>query len=157
GSKLPRPMKRKSPSSGTSSTTSRPMTSKPELRIHESETVSLHTDPVLANREIAAAGNDNLRGLDDWRETDTKQQPTYLASGGRDEVHGDLRTAPPLVFAGEAAVLKNRRASASRGEAFVLAGGDCAESIDGAQADKIGARVQRVLQMAAVLNYGGSM
>src|SRR5699024_2192105 len=132
GSKLPRPMKRKSPSSGTSSTTSRPMTSKPELRTHESETVSLHTDPVLANREIAAAGNDNLRGLDDWREMDPKQQPTYLDSAALEEVLSDLRTSPPLVFAGEADVLKNRIASASRGEAFVLAGGDCAESFDGA-------------------------
>ena len=133
------------------------MTSKPELRTHESETVSLHTDPVLANREIAAAGNDNLRGLDDWREMDPKQQPTYLDSAALEEVLGDLRTSPPLVFAGEADVLKNRIASASRGEAFVLAGGDCAESFDGAQADKIRARVQTVLQMAAVLTYGGSM
>ena len=133
------------------------MTSKPELRTHESETVSLHTDPVLANREIAAAGNDNLRGLDDWREMDPKQQPTYLDSAALEEVLGDLRTSPPLVFAGEADVLKNRIASASRGEAFVLAGGDCAESFDGAQADKIRARVQTVLQMAAVLTYGASV
>src|SRR5699024_9456146 len=119
--------------------------------------VSLHTDPVLANREIADAGNDNLRGLDDWREMDSQQQPTYLDSAALEEVLGDLRTSPPLVFAGDADVLKNRIASASRGGAFVHGGGDCAESFDGAQADKILARVQKVLQMAAVLTYGGSM
>lgn len=119
--------------------------------------MSLHTDPVLSNREIAAAGHDNLRGLDDWREMDPKQQPTYLDSAALDEVLTDLRSSPPLVFAGEADVLKQRIAAASRGEAFVLAGGDCAESFDGAQADKIRARVQTVLQMAAVLTYGASM
>ena len=90
--------------------------------------MSLHTDPVLSNREIAAAGHDNLRGLDDWREMDPKQQPTYLDSAALDEVLTDLRNSPPLVFAGEADVLKQRIAAASRGEAFVLAGGDCAES-----------------------------
>src|SRR5699024_12203138 len=116
-----------------------------------------HTDPLLAKTESDAASNDNLRGLDDWREIDPKQQPTYLASAALEAVLGDLRTTPPLVFAGEADVLKTRIASASRGEAFVLAGGDCAESFDGAQADKIRARVQTVLQMAAVLTYGGSM
>ncbi|WP_298417868.1 3-deoxy-7-phosphoheptulonate synthase, partial [Brevibacterium sp.] len=88
---------------------------------------------------------------------DPKQQPTYLDSAALDEVLTDLRNSPPLVFAGEADVLKQRIAAASRGEAFVLAGGDCAESFDGAQADKIRARVQTVLQMAAVLTYGGSM
>ncbi|MGO2647467.1 MAG: 3-deoxy-7-phosphoheptulonate synthase, partial [Brevibacterium aurantiacum] len=119
--------------------------------------MSFHIDPVFANRDSAPAGTNDLSGLDAWREMDPQQQPTYLDTPALDEALTSLRNSPPLIFAGEADVLKQRIAAASRGEAFVLAGGDCAESFAGAQADKIRARVQTVLQMAAVLTYGGSM
>ncbi|MDN6528905.1 MAG: 3-deoxy-7-phosphoheptulonate synthase, partial [Brevibacterium sp.] len=119
--------------------------------------MSLHIDPVFANRDSAPAATSDLSGLDDWREMNPQQQPTYLDGKALDGALTSLRSSPPLIFAGEADVLKQRIASASRGEAFVLAGGDCAESFAGAQADKIRARVQTVLQMAAVLTYGGSM
>ncbi|EKU45927.1 class II 3-deoxy-7-phosphoheptulonate synthase [Brevibacterium casei] len=119
--------------------------------------MSLHIDPVFAQTDITAAGTDDLTGLDDWRSMDAKQQPTYLDAEALEDSLTKLRSLPPLIFAGEADVLKQRIAAASRGEAFVLAGGDCAESFAGAQADKIRARVQTVLQMAAVLTYGGSM
>jgi DNA-binding NarL/FixJ family response regulator len=64
---------------------------------------------------------------------------------------------PPLVFAGECDVLRERMAAVARGEAFVLQGGDCAETFAGATADNIRDRVKTILQMAAVLTYGASV
>jgi len=62
-----------------------------------------------------------------------------------------------LVFAGEVDILRARLAAAAQGKAFLLQGGDCAETFDGATADKISARVRTILQMAVVLTYGSSM
>ena len=62
--------------------------------------------------------------------------------------------AASLVFAGECDDLRDRLAVASRGEAFVLMGGDCAERFTGANADEIRAKLKTVLQMAVVLTYG---
>ena len=62
-----------------------------------------------------------------------------------------------MVFAGECDVLKARMAEAARGEAFVLQGGDCAETLASATADNIRDRVKTILQMAAVLTYGASV
>ena len=64
---------------------------------------------------------------------------------------------PPLVFAGECDVLKDRMAAVARGEAFVLQGGDCAETFVSATADNIRDRIKTILQMAAVLTYGASV
>lgn len=61
-----------------------------------------------------------------------------------------------MVFAGECDVLRGRLAEAARGEAFVLMGGDCAETFAAATADNIRDRVKTILQMAAVLTYGSS-
>src|SRR5699024_10044815 len=58
---------------------------------------------------------------------------------------------PPLVFAGEVDVLRERLAQAASGKAFVLQGGDCAETFAGATANKISSRIRTMLQMAAVL------
>jgi 3-deoxy-7-phosphoheptulonate synthase len=68
-----------------------------------------------------------------------------------------LRALPPLVFAGECDQLTERLADAARGDAFVLMGGDCAETFAGATADAIRAKLKTVLQMAIVLTYGASM
>ncbi len=67
------------------------------------------------------------------------------------------RRCPPLVFAGEVDILRERLARAARGEAFLLQGGDCAETFAGATADQIRNRVKTLLQMAVVLTYGASM
>ena len=64
---------------------------------------------------------------------------------------------PPLVFAGEIDQLRTRLAAAAEGRAFVLQGGDCAETFAGATADQIRARVKTILQMAVVLTYGASV
>jgi 3-deoxy-7-phosphoheptulonate synthase len=68
-----------------------------------------------------------------------------------------LAGLPPLVFAGECDELKSRLAAATNGDAFVLMGGDCAETFAANTADSIRARLKTVLQMAIVLTYGASM
>ncbi len=85
------------------------------------------------------------------------QQPEWPdASSVRSAVE-TLASFPPLVFAGECDVLRTRLAAAARGEAFVLQGGDCAETFADATADNIRDRIKTVLQMAAVLTYGASV
>ena len=84
------------------------------------------------------------------------QQPEWPDTAALHEVEETLATYPPLVFAGEADDLRDRIAAASVGEAFVLMGGDCAETFAGATADSIRDRVKTILQMAAVLTYGAS-
>ena len=69
----------------------------------------------------------------------------------------ELAQYPPLVFAGECDVMRERMAATARGEAFVLMGGDCAETFAGATANNIRDRIKTVLQMAAVLTYGASV
>ncbi|MCB1239566.1 MAG: 3-deoxy-7-phosphoheptulonate synthase, partial [Tetrasphaera sp.] len=77
------------------------------------------------------------------------QQPTWPDAAALQSAVATLATYPPLVFAGECDVLKARMAAAARGEAFVLQGGDCAETFAGASADNIKNRVKTILQMAA--------
>jgi 3-deoxy-7-phosphoheptulonate synthase len=85
------------------------------------------------------------------------QQPTWPDPEALAEATATLRTLPPLVFAGECDQLTDRLAAVARGDAFVLMGGDCAETFEGATADAIRAKLKTVLQMAIVLTYGASM
>ena len=96
-------------------------------------------------------------GLDQWRELPIKQQPTWPDAAAAQSVLEQISTRPPLVFAGEVDRLRQHLAAAAAGEAFVLQGGDCAETFAAATADKIRARVSTILQMALVLTYGASM
>jgi 3-deoxy-7-phosphoheptulonate synthase len=95
--------------------------------------------------------------LDAWRSLPIKQQPAYADPAAVAEVTAELAALPPLVFAGEVDSLKASLAEAAAGRAFLLQGGDCAETFSGATADKIRNRVKTVLQMAVVLTYGASM
>ena len=61
------------------------------------------------------------------------------------------------MFAGECDDLKARLAAVSRGEAFLLQGGDCAETFEGVVAETIRGKLRTVLQMAVVLTYGASL
>jgi 3-deoxy-7-phosphoheptulonate synthase len=92
-----------------------------------------------------------------WPDLPAAQQPQWPDQTALEGVLTQLRTLPPLVFAGECDQLQNRLAAASRGEAFVLMGGDCAETFDGATAEAIRAKLKTVLQMAIVLTYGASL
>jgi 3-deoxy-7-phosphoheptulonate synthase len=85
------------------------------------------------------------------------QQPDWPDPARARAVLTELAGLPPLVFAGECDQLKERLAAVSRGEAFVLQGGDCAETFTGANADAVRAKLQTILQMAVVLTYGASV
>lgn len=86
-----------------------------------------------------------------------KQQPTYDDPAALAAVVDRLRTLPPLVFAGECDELKAKIAAASRGEAFILQGGDCAETFVDATADNTRNKLRVLLQMAVVLTYAASV
>lgn len=96
-------------------------------------------------------------GLDSYRALEAKQQPSWPDQDAVQSARSELASQPPLVFAGEADQLRERLAAAARGEAFLLQGGDCAETFAAATADKIRDRVKTLLQMAVVLTYGASM
>ncbi|MBC9732127.1 class II 3-deoxy-7-phosphoheptulonate synthase [Nocardioides marmotae] len=85
------------------------------------------------------------------------QQPTYPDSEAVDAAVAKLRTLPPLVFAGECDELKDKIAAVSRGEAFLLQGGDCAETFAGVTADNVRNKLRVLLQMAVVLTYAASV
>ena len=92
-----------------------------------------------------------------WRERPAKHQPQYPDPEAVQAAVQYLRKMPPLVFAGEADELKKLLGAASRGEAFVLQGGDCAESFAESTAERIRAKIRTILQMAVVLMYGASV
>jgi 3-deoxy-7-phosphoheptulonate synthase len=92
---------------------------------------------------------------DSWRSKPIEQAPTYPDAGALAQVEGQLATFPPLVFAGEARQLKADLARVAAGEAFLLQGGDCAESFAEHSADAIRDFFRVLLQMAVVLTYAG--
>ena len=88
------------------------------------------------------------------------QQPAWPGGAGGAAISAvvkELKTLPPLVFAGECDNLKERIADAAAGKAFWLQGGDCAETFVAATADSIRNRIKTILQMAAVLQYYSSL
>ncbi|MGP1580755.1 MAG: class II 3-deoxy-7-phosphoheptulonate synthase [Wolinella sp.] len=91
-----------------------------------------------------------------WREKPIKQQPIYKEKGLLKSVEEELRSYPPLVFAGEARALKKRLAAATKGHGFLLQGGDCAESFSQFNAINIRDMFKVILQMAVVLTFSGS-
>lgn len=113
--------------------------------------------PLPAPGEILQTGAADYPGLDEWRTLPLKQQPDWHGHADFDVAYEELSSNPPLVFAGEVDKLKDRLASVANGEAFLLQGGDCAETFEGVTADRISARVKTILQMAVVLTYGASL
>jgi len=92
---------------------------------------------------------------DSWRSRPIEQIPAYPNVTALNEVEKQLATFPPLVFAGEARELKSKLARVAAGEAFLLQGGDCAESFAEHRADAIRDFFRVFLQMAVVLTYAG--
>ena len=92
-----------------------------------------------------------------WRNKPRVQMPDYLDQEALNAVESQLSNYPPLVFAGEARNLKAKLAAASRGEAFLLQGGDCAESFAQFSADGIRDTFKVMLQMAMVLTFGAKV
>ncbi|MCE8005742.1 class II 3-deoxy-7-phosphoheptulonate synthase [Aestuariivita sp.] len=93
----------------------------------------------------------------DWRAKPRVQMPDYVDAAALAGVESQLAKYPPLVFAGEARRLKAQLGAASRGEAFLLQGGDCAESFEQFSADGIRDTFKVMLQMAMVLTYGAKV
>src|SRR5215203_3339631 len=85
------------------------------------------------------------------------QQPTYVDPSARDAAVQTLRKMPPLVFAGECDALRDRLAEVARGEAFLLQGGDCAETFEGVTAENVRNKLRVLLSMAVVLTYAASV
>jgi len=92
-----------------------------------------------------------------WRSKPIVQVPTYKDEAALAEVERQISGFPPLVFAGEARKLKNELAKVCEGEAFLLQGGDCAESFAEHSADNIRDFFRVFLQMAVVMTFGASM
>lgn len=90
-----------------------------------------------------------------WREFPIKQQPTYNDIKTLKEVEQELASYPPLIFAGEALSLKKQLAKVVNGEAFLLQGGDCAESFSSFNAQNIKDLFKVMMQMAVVLTFSG--
>lgn len=92
-----------------------------------------------------------------WRKKPRVQMPDYTDQELLRDVEQKLGNYPPLIFAGEARQLKAKLAAASRGDAFLLQGGDCAESFEQFGADGIRDTFKVMLQMAMVLTYGAKV
>tara|TARA_B100000161_G_scaffold261669_1_gene230322 strand:- start:1959 stop:3323 length:1365 start_codon:yes stop_codon:yes gene_type:complete len=92
-----------------------------------------------------------------WRNYPVVQMPTYPDESKVNSVEAKLSFKPPLVFAGEVQVLKKSLALAEKGNAFILQGGDCAESFSQFSANGIRDTFKVLLQMAVILTYGSSI
>jgi len=94
---------------------------------------------------------------DSWRSKPIVQVPEYPDAAALAGVEKQLRSYPPLVFAGEARRLKTNLAKVAEGKAFLLQGGDCAESFAEFHPDNIRDTFRVLLQMAVVLTFGGAL
>ena len=93
---------------------------------------------------------------DSWRDRPVMQAPAYPDAAALKAVEAEMAGYPPLVFAGEARQLKRRLADVAQGKAFLLQGGDCAESFEEFHANTIRDTFRIILQMAVVLTFGAS-
>ena len=94
---------------------------------------------------------------DSWRKMPIRQVPEYPNAEALREAEQQLQSYPPLVFAGEARKLKEQLGQAATGQAFLLQGGDCAESFAEFHPDNIRDTLRVLLQMAVVLTYAASV
>ena len=90
-----------------------------------------------------------------WRIKKRHQMPEYIDQEELNKVENSLKSLPPLVFAGEVRNLKKDLAKVESGQAFLLQGGDCAESFEEFSADLIRDTFKVLLKMAVVLTFGG--
>ena len=90
-----------------------------------------------------------------WRNYKIKQQPSYPNLEELEKTEKEISNFPPLVFAGEVRKLKDELAKVCEGKAFLLQGGDCAESFEEFNADNIRDMFKVVMQMAVVLTFAG--
>eukprot|EP00879_Flechtneria_rotunda_P028188 GHRR01030273.1.p1 GENE.GHRR01030273.1~~GHRR01030273.1.p1 ORF type:complete len:299 (+),score=69.36 GHRR01030273.1:318-1214(+) len=94
---------------------------------------------------------------DSWRRKHAYQQPNYPDKAEVLKACGDIKSYPPLIFAGECRNLQERLAKAAVGEAFILQGGDCAEAFTQFTANRIRDTYRVLLQMSVVMMFGGGV
>ncbi|MEM7047862.1 MAG: 3-deoxy-7-phosphoheptulonate synthase class II [Pseudomonadota bacterium] len=92
-----------------------------------------------------------------WRGYAISQAPSYPDEAALEAVTDRLEAMPPLIFAGEARSMRKKLAQVVEGKAFLLQGGDCAESFESFSADGIRDTFRVLLQMAVVLTYAGGV
>ena len=92
-----------------------------------------------------------------WRRRPLRQAPEYPDPAALAEAEARLRQCPPLVFAGEARRLQAALGKVADGKAFLLQGGDCAESFDEFHANLIRDTFRTILQMAVVMSFGAGL
>jgi len=92
-----------------------------------------------------------------WRQKEARQHPEYKDMENLQEAERTLAKYPPLVFAGEVRALKSQLGQVAEGKAFLLQGGDCAESYRDFSADNIRDMFKVFMQMAIVLTYAGRL
>jgi 3-deoxy-7-phosphoheptulonate synthase len=98
-----------------------------------------------------------LPELDRWRELPAAQQPTWPDRAALDEVLSTLSSVPPIVAPAEVDTLRDQLAEVAQGRAFLLQGGDCAETFDLNTEPHLQSTTRTLLQMAVVLTYGASV
>nr|WP_319393363.1 3-deoxy-7-phosphoheptulonate synthase class II [uncultured Desulfobacter sp.] len=99
--------------------------------------------------------NQNEWTKSSWKNYTALQQPKWPDQEALEKVTNDLALLPPLVFAGEIRTLKELLAKASKGEAFLIQGGDCSEDFSQVRAPTIRETMKVLLQMAVVMAYAG--
>ncbi len=92
-----------------------------------------------------------------WRSRPAAQQPAWPDHAALDHALKEIAQLPPLVFAGEARILRSQLAQVAAGQGFLLQAGDCAETFDAFSADVIRDKFRVILQMAAVLTYAAGV
>ncbi len=95
--------------------------------------------------------------LDLWRSLPAAQQPDWPDADALQAVAAQISTVPPLVFSGECRTLLGRLGDVSRGDAFLLQGGDCAETFAAFDANQIRDKFKTLLQMSIVLTYAAAV
>ncbi len=110
--------------------------------------------PAATKDNAAITATDISWSPTSWRDRVFRQVPRYPDAKALTDVTDQLATFPPLVFAGEARSLKQQLGRVSRGQAFLLQGGDCAESFAEFHPDTIRDSLRVLLQMAVVLTFG---
>eukprot|EP00877_Chromochloris_zofingiensis_P002334 jgi/Chrzof1/12100/Cz06g21110.t1_DHS1 len=96
-------------------------------------------------------------GPESWKQYTALQQPEYPDTKEVEKACADIRSYPPLIFAGECRNLQQRLAHAATGEAFILFGGDCAEAFSQFSANRIRDTYRLLLQMSVVMMFGGGV
>lgn len=131
----------------------------PITAVHSAEPAK---NPVVADKPVqkssptVPAASDKWT-VDSWKSKKALQLPEYPNESELESVLRTIDAFPPIVFAGEARSLEERLADAAMGNAFLLQGGDCAESFKEFSANNIRDTFRVILQMSAVLMFGSQM